>query len=46
MPRFSSAGLAHSAADHLTEQTGRLHRMVFRPRRAADREPFTVEVVA
>lgn len=46
MNRYSSAGLAHSAADRLTEETGLPYRMVFKPRRYLDKAPFTVELVA
>jgi hypothetical protein len=44
--RFPSAGLAHSAADRLTEQTGQRHEMAFRPRGrfvgSFDPQPFVV----
>ena len=44
--RFSTAGLAHSAADHLTEQTGERHQMAFEPRAqfvgSFDPQPFVV----
>lgn len=40
--RFSTAGLAHSAADIMTEQTGKLWRMIFQPRAKNDNMPFLV----
>ena len=48
--RYSSAGLAHSAADSVTEATGRPHVMAFRPRPSRsgrpDCQPFTIEPAA
>lgn len=44
--RYSTAGLAHSAADTLTAETGRPHQMAFRPRDRRDRTPFVVEGTA
>lgn len=41
--RFSTAGLAHAAADAMTAETGRPWRMAFRPRRFPDSTPFTIE---
>ena len=45
--RYSSAGLAHSAADSVTEATGRPYVMAFRPRASRpgrpDCQPFTIE---
>lgn len=43
--RYSSAGLAHSAAELKTEQTGNQWRMVFRPRALRDIAPFMIEEV-
>lgn len=41
--RYSSAGLAHSAADHITAKTGEKHQMRFKPQgRHPDRTPFVV----
>lgn len=42
--RYSRAGLAHSAADAKTAETGVQYVMVFRPRYLADPTPFTIEV--
>lgn len=41
--RFSTAGLAHSAADEMTARTGRPYVMAFRPRGRRDCQPFTIE---
>lgn len=41
--RYSRAGLAHAAADSVTEATGRPHVMAFRPRGRHDCQPFTIE---
>jgi hypothetical protein len=40
--RFSTAGLANSAADIMIEQTGKVWRMIFQPRALNDRCPFIV----
>ena len=40
--RFSTAGLAHSAADQKTEETGTQYVMSFQPRSLNDRTPFTI----
>ena len=44
--RYSTAGLAHSAADALTASTGEQHRMAFEPRPqftgSFDPKPFVV----
>lgn len=48
--RFSTAGLAHSAADLKTAETGRPWQMAFRPRASRsgrpDTTPFTIEPAA
>lgn len=44
--RFSTAGLANSAADARTAETGERWQMAFRPRRALDLQPFTIEKAA
>lgn len=44
--RYSRAGLAHAAADSVTEATGRPHEMQFRPRNPRDAQPFIVAAVA
>jgi hypothetical protein len=43
--RYSTAGLAHSAADAATQRTGIEHRMVFAPTSGGylDRTPFTIK---
>ena len=41
--RYSSAGLAHSAADSVTDATGRPYEMQFAPRHARDAQPFTIQ---
>lgn len=41
--RFSTAGLAHAAADAVTAATGKPWRMAFRPRTRTDSNPFTIE---
>lgn len=44
--RYSRAGLAHAAADSVTEATGRPYEMQFRPRHARDAQPFTIQPAA
>lgn len=46
MNRYSTAGMAHVAAEELTRVTGVRHVMVFRPRCRGDFQPFTVEAVS
>lgn len=41
--RYSSAGLAGSAADTVSEATGEAWVMKFRPRSRGDRTPFVIE---
>lgn len=40
--RYSSAGLAHSAADTVSEATGEAWVMKFAPRRRGDQTPFMI----
>lgn len=40
--RYSSAGLAHSAADTVSEATGEAWVMKFSPRRRGDQTPFVI----
>lgn len=44
--RYSRAGLAHAAADSVTEATGRPYEMQFRPRHARDAQPFIIQPAA
>lgn len=44
--RYSRAGLAHSAADSVTEATGRPYEMQFRPRNPRDPSPFVIQPAA
>lgn len=41
--RYSSAGLAHSAADEVSAATGERWVMKFAPRRRGDSQPFVIE---
>ena len=41
--RFSSAGLAQTAAELATQETGRVHKVAFRPRFHPDPQPFIIE---
>jgi hypothetical protein len=40
--RYSSAGLAHSAADTVSEATGEAWVTKFSPQRLGDRTPFVI----
>ena len=40
--RYSTAGLAHSAADQMTERAGVRYVMAFEPRYFLDPTPFVV----
>lgn len=41
--RYSRAGLAHAAADSVTEATGRPYAMAFKPRNPRDAQPFIIQ---
>lgn len=40
--RYSTAGMAHAAADRLSAETGVQHRQAFAPRSPCDFQPFIV----
>lgn len=42
--RYSTAGMAHAAADRLSAETGVQHRQAFAPRSPSDFQPFIVVI--
>lgn len=44
--RYSTAGMAHAAADRLSAETGVPHRQAFAPRSPCDFQPFIVVITA